>query len=389
MNFIVSKSGTIINVDLPTDAVYGENSTIAGNITDANGNLINGTYNITITINGIEYNVTVIDGSWNLTIPNTIVGLNTITVNYSGTNNYENSDLNIDFNVTKANTTININLPNNATYGGNSTINGNITDANGNLINGTYNIIVTINGVEYNVTVIDGLWSLTIPNTNVGIANVDISFPGNNNYNNATITTNYTVAPKNLGTKITITSTRNGNKITYKITLKDNQGNTLANQNISLTIAGKIVSLRINGQGIAQYTYTATKAGKYYANAAYNGLNTENIIYGHSSAKSNTISITKTNIKVYHVAKSAKTVKYHGKRYRVYYKTYYIKNYGILTGSKLFQKSLKGFTLSKISKTSNIKTNYNKTKKILKTSVKNLAYAKIAKIKIKFYKRIA
>ncbi|KZX15838.1 bacterial Ig-like domain protein [Methanobrevibacter cuticularis] len=388
VNFIVSKSGTIINIDLPSDAVYGENSTIAGNITDANGNLINGTYNITVTINGIEYNVTVIDGSWNLTIPNTIVGLNTITVTYSGDSNYENSDLNIDFNVTKANATININLPNNATYGGNSTINGTVTDANGNLVNGNYTITIIVNGTSYEVNVVNGLWTLTLPNNNAGNISIEAIFE-NNNYNKTTTTGTYLIKPANKNTVITITSSRNGNKITYKITLKDNQGNILANQNLSLTIAGKTVSLRTNGQGIAQYTYTATKAGKYYANAAYNGLNTENIIYGHSSAKSNTISITKTNIKVYHVAKSAKTVKYHGKRYRVYYKTYYIKNYGILTGSKLFKKSLKGFTLSKISKTSNIKTNYNKTKKILKISVKNLAYAKIAKIKIKFYKRIA
>ncbi|KZX16082.1 bacterial Ig-like domain protein [Methanobrevibacter cuticularis] len=239
------------------------------------------------------------------------------------------------------------------------------------------------------MTVIDGVWSLIIPNTSAGIANVDIFFSGNSNYNDAAIAANYTVAAKNLGTKITITSTRNGNKITYKITLKDSEGNILANQTISLAIAGKNVNVRTNSQGIAQYTFTATKAGKYYANAAYNGLNTENIIYGSSSAKSNTISITKTSIKIYLIKVSAKTVKYHGKRYRVYYKTYYIKNYGILTGSKLFQKSFKGFTLSKISKTSNIKTNYNKTKKILKTTVKNLAHAKIAKIKIKFYKRIA
>ncbi|WP_169805333.1 Ig-like domain-containing protein, partial [Methanobrevibacter cuticularis] len=304
------------------------------------------------------------------------------------TDKYTESETNITINVIKADINIGVNLPSNATYGGNSTISGNLTN-NGSLLDGTYNITVTINGVDYNVGVIDGVWSLTIPNTNVGIANVDIFFSGNNNYNNATIANSYTVAPKNLGTKITITSTRNGNKITYKITLKDNQGNILANQNLSLTIAGKSVTLMTNGQGIAQYTYTATKAGKYYANAAYNGLKTENIIYGSSSAKSNSISITKTSIKIYLIKVSAKTVKYHGKRYRVYYKTYYIKNYGILTGSKLFKKSLKGFTLSKISKTSNIKTNYNKTKKILKTSVKNLAYTKIAKIKIKFYKRIA
>ncbi|KZX14765.1 bacterial Ig-like domain protein [Methanobrevibacter cuticularis] len=387
VNFIVSKSGTIVNVDLPSDAVYGENSTIAGNIADANGNLINGTYNITVTVNGVDYNVTVIDGLWSLTIPNTIVGLNTITVTYSGDSNYENSDLNIDFNVTKANATININLPNNATYGGNSTISGTITDANGNLVNGNYTITIIVNGTSYDVNVVNGLWNLTLPNNNAGNVTVEAIFE-NNNYNKTTTNGTYLIKPANKNTTITITSTRNGNKITYKITLKDNQGNILANQNLSLTIAGKTVNLRTNSQGIAQYTYTATKAGKYYANATYNGLNTENIIYDSSSAKSNTISITKTSIKIYLIKVSAKTVKYHGKRYRVYYKTYYIKNYGILTGSKLFQKSLKGFTLSKISKTSNIKTNYNKTKKILKTSVKNLAHAKIAKIKIKFYKRI-
>ncbi|WP_169805342.1 Ig-like domain-containing protein, partial [Methanobrevibacter cuticularis] len=236
---------------------------------------------------------------------------------------------------------------------------------------------------------IDGLWSLTIPNTKSGLSNIDISFFGDNNYNNATIATNYTVNPKNLGTTITITSTRNGNKITYKITLKDSQGNILANQNLSLTIAGKTVSLRTNSQGIAQYTYTATKAGNYQANTAFNGLKTENIIYASSSGKSNTIKITKPTIYVYKTIPKAKKIRSKGKIYKVYTKIYYIKNTGILTGSKLYTKSFKGYTVNKILKTSNIKTNYNKAKKILKTSVNNLAYGKIAKIGIRWYKRIA
>ncbi|KZX16745.1 bacterial Ig-like domain protein [Methanobrevibacter cuticularis] len=368
----------------PNPAQIGENVTVSGVLANHTGiDFVN------VTVDGTLFNVTV-DGSgyWELNYTTNRSGTLDIVVSFSGNDNYTSFSNGSIFNVTKANVTININLPNNATYGGNSTINGNIT-SNGNLINGTYNIEVVIGDVVYNVTVIDGVWSLIIPNTSAGIANVDIFFSGNSNYNDAAIAANYTVAAKNLGTKITITSTRNGNKITYKITLKDSEGNILGNQTISLAIAGKNVNVRTNSQGIAQYTYTATKAGKYYANATYNGLNTENIIYGSSSAKSNSISITKTSIKIYLIKVSAKTVKYHGKRYRVYYKTYYLKNYGILTGSKLFQKSLKGFTLSKISKTSNIKTNYNKTKKILKTTVKNLAHAKIAKIKIKFYKRIA
>ncbi|WP_169805357.1 beta strand repeat-containing protein [Methanobrevibacter cuticularis] len=385
INNVFFKEETNINASV-NDTVYGENAIIVINATSNGRSIADGTY--TVILNGVEYNVTFTNGIGQVILSGLNAGEYNYTIIFNSTDKYIESETNITINVIKANVNIGVNLPSNATYGGNSTISGNLT-TNGSLLEGTYNITVTINGVEYNVTVIDGVWSLTIPNTNVGIANIDIFFPENNNYNNATIANSYTVNPKNLGTKITITSTRNGNKITYKITLKDNQGNILTNQNLTLTIAGKTVTLRTNSQGIAQYTFTATKAGKYYANAAYNGLNTENIIYGSSSAKSNSISITKTNIKVYHVAKSAKTVKYHGKRYRVYYKTYYIKNYGILTGSKLFQKSLKGFTLSKISKTSNIKTNYNKTKKILKTSVKNLAHAKIAKIKIKFYKRIA
>ncbi|WP_067258567.1 beta strand repeat-containing protein [Methanobrevibacter cuticularis] len=370
----------------PNPVSFGENVTISGVLANYTGISF-----VNVTVDGKLFTNVAVDGSgyWELNYTTNHTGTDLeVIVSFADNENYMGFSNVTNFNVTKANVTININLPNNATYGGNSTINGNIT-SNGNLINGTYNMTVIIDDVVYNVTVIDGVWSLIIPNTSAGIANVDIFFPGNSNYNDAAIAANYTVASKNLGTKITIISTRNGNKITYKITLKDSEGNILANQTLILAIAGKTVTVKTNSQGIAQYTYTATKAGKYYANATYKGLNTENIIYGSSSAKSNTISITKTSIKIYLIKVSAKTVKYHGKRYRVYYKTYYIKNYGILTGSKLFQKSLKGFTLSKISKTSNIKTNYNKTKKILKTTVKNLAYAKIAKIKIKFYKRIA
>ncbi|WP_169805373.1 hypothetical protein, partial [Methanobrevibacter cuticularis] len=176
---------------------------------------------VNVTVDGKLFTNVTVDGSgyWelNYTTNRTATDLEVI-VSFADNENYTGFSNVTNFNVTKANVTININLPNNATYGGNSTINGNIT-ANGNLINGTYNMTVIIDDLVYNVTVIDGVWSLTIPNTSAGIANVDMFFPGNSNYNDAAIAANYTVAAKNLGTKITITSTRNGNKITYKITL--------------------------------------------------------------------------------------------------------------------------------------------------------------------------
>ncbi|WP_157082515.1 beta strand repeat-containing protein [Methanobrevibacter cuticularis] len=385
INNVFFKEETNINANV-NDTIYGENATIVINTITNGQSIADGTY--TVILNGVEYNVTFTNGIGQVILSGLNAGEYNYTIIFNSTDKYTESETNITINVIKADINIGVNLPSNATYGGNSTISGNLT-TNGSLLDGTYNITVTVNGVDYNVTVTDGLWSLTIPNTNVGTANVNITFQ-NSNYNNATIATSYTVNPKNLGTKITITSTRNGNKITYKITLKDSQGNVLANQNLSLTIAGKTVTVRTNGQGIAQYTFTATKAGNYQANAAFNGLNTGNIIYASSSGKSNTIKITKTNIKVYKTIPSAKKIKSKGKIYKVYSKIYYIKNYGELTGSKTYTKYFKkGLILSKISKTKNIKTSYNKTKKILKIKVLNLAFGKIAKIKLKAYKRIA
>ncbi|WP_157082501.1 beta strand repeat-containing protein, partial [Methanobrevibacter cuticularis] len=182
-----------VNLDVTAnDVTYGDNITIVINATTPNGTaILDGIYEV--IINNITYNVTFVNGIGRVNITGLDANEYTYTILFKENNYYTESDDNVNFIVSKSGTIVNVELPSDAVYGENSTIAGNITDANGNLINGTYNITVTINGVEYNVTVIDGLWSLTIPNTKSGLSNIDISFFGDNNYNNATIATNYTV----------------------------------------------------------------------------------------------------------------------------------------------------------------------------------------------------
>ncbi|WP_157082556.1 beta strand repeat-containing protein, partial [Methanobrevibacter cuticularis] len=184
-----------VNLDITADdVIYGDNLTVVINATTPNGTaIIDGVYEV--IINNITYNVTFTNGVGRVNITGLDANEYTYTIVFKANSNYTESNNNVNFIVSKSGTIINVDLPTDAVYGENSTIAGNITDANGNLINGTYNITVTINGIEYNVTVIDGLWSLTIPNTKSGLSNIDISFFGDNNYNNATIATNYTVNP--------------------------------------------------------------------------------------------------------------------------------------------------------------------------------------------------
>ncbi|KZX14488.1 bacterial Ig-like domain protein [Methanobrevibacter cuticularis] len=363
----------------PNPVSIGENITVSGVLAN-----FTGITSVNVTVDGNFFTNVAVDGSgyWELNYTTNRIGTDLeVIVSFVGNDNYTSFSNVANFNVTKANATINISLPNNATYGENSTINGNITDVNGSLINGTYNITVTINGMDYNVTVVDGLWSLTIPNRNAGIANVNIFFSGNSNYNNATIATNYAVNPKNLGTTITITSTKNGNKITYKITLKDSEGNILANQTVTLAIAGKTVSLKTNGAGVVQYTFTAAKAGKYQATATYNGLRTTNIIYNKSTKKSSTVEVKASKIKIAKI--QGNSVK--KRSYKLYYKVYTIKNYGDLTGSRNFKKYFK-LQLKSTAKKGLVYLNYNKKAKLLKIFVKNLKAGKIVKVKLTFYK---
>jgi hypothetical protein len=372
----------LVNLNITADnPIYGENVTITINATTPNGtNILNGNY--IITINGQNYTVLFTNGIGTVTIPGLNGGDYSYNVIFNTNEFYMQNNNNIQFTVNKQNTTINVVPPTNSTYGGNSTITGNLTDNNGNLINGIYNITITVNGVEYNVTVTNGILNLIVPNNQAGNKNILVDFLGNLNYNSSTASSSYIVNVDKRGSVMTVTGTRNGNTITYKITLKDSKGNLITDQNISLTIKplNKVVVLKTNNQGIATYTIQISKDGQYTGTATFTGTTTTNINYTGTTTISNAITVqTKKSPAKIKITKKTTSSRL-SKKYKIYYKTYYIKNYGQTTGSKTYTKKIKG-TLKAVAKTSKIQYKY--TKKTLKTIVKNLAYNKIAKIKLK------
>ncbi|OQD58049.1 hypothetical protein MBBAR_30c00490, partial [Methanobrevibacter arboriphilus JCM 13429 = DSM 1125] len=259
-------------------------------------------------------------------------------------------------------------------------------------INTTSDVIIG-NTTYYGVNFLNGEAVLNYIIISPYSGDLEVVFVGNAEYNSA-VTYVPVVFKDLIGTKISLSSTKEGNKITVEGELKDINGNVLANQVVVLKLGDKSVNLKTNSKGVFNYTFTLSKAGNYYGSALYNGLNTSYVKYGSSIGKSNSITVNKAKLIVYTKVKSYTLVKKSGRRYRVSYKTYYVKNVGDLEGSKLYNKnflkkhSLGRYVLSKVSKSSNVKTSYNKVNNVLKFTVKNLKPLKISKIKMKGYRKV-
>jgi hypothetical protein len=180
---------------------------------------------------------------------------------------------------------------------------------------------------------------------------------------------------------------------------------TVANKNTGEKLSGKKVYFYVNGKqvgsattdkyGEARFVYKVPKTANYsvYAKSQKTTItnNTGKYTFKESTSVTKSLNVNKpltpAKIKIY----SKKITSKKTKKYKIYYITYSIKNYGEKTGSKTYTKSLKNllkkYELYKIQASKNIKYNYSKTSKILKTIAKNLAYNKIAKLRITVYRR--
>jgi hypothetical protein len=379
----------ITNSTISVDGVFniGNDINVRGVLVDNGGNLLAGV-NLNVVINGSAYTVTTgADGKWSLNFVPKNVGVFNVIVSWVGDETYFGFSNSTSFVVFKDDLVVNA-VVGNGSLGDTVIVRLSLNES----INTTSDVIIG-NTTYYGVNFLNGEAILNYTISSPYSGDLEVIFVGNNEYNSA-VTYVPVVFKDLIGTKISLSSTKNGNKITVKGELKDSKGNILANQVIVLKLGDKSVNLKTNSKGIFNYTFTLSKAGNYYATALYNGLNTSNIKYDSSIGKSNSITINKAKLMVYTKVKSYTVVKKYGKRYRVSYKTYFVKNVGDLEGSKLYNKhflkkhSLGRYVLSKISKSSNVKTNYNKVKNVLKFTVKNLKPLKTSKIKMKGYRKV-
>ncbi len=214
----------------------------------------NVTGDITILVNNKTYNGTIVNGSAIISLPDVPAGNHTMTIIYSGDDNYDpiakeeqleiaknildSSDIKVEIiNNTYGNTTVKIDLPEDAT--------GDITIAIGNK--------------TYNATIINGSAIIKLPDVPAGNHTMTITYSGDNNYNQTTIEETITIE------KATI----NPDDIEI-IVGEDPEGNTVItiiappsfNGNITLEIGGKNYTVEvINGTG--SLTIPKLPAGKY------------------------------------------------------------------------------------------------------------------------------
>ena len=269
---------------------------ITATLTDTTGNKL-ANQNITITAEDETFTLKTNDnGTITQTYTPKKVGTQTITATYSGDSQYINSTSTTNITVKKINTKLDLKVSNNTPIN-NTPINITVTltDTNGNKL-ANQNITIKLSDKTFTVkTNNNGVATQTYTPTTLGIQTITVTYKGDSQYINSTATTSITVKKINtkLSVKVSNSTPVNNTNITITATLTDTDNKAIANQNITLNVAGKTFNLKTNSNGVATQTYTPTKVEKQTISATYKGDSQ----YINSTATT-TITVQKINTKI-------------------------------------------------------------------------------------------
>ncbi|MBQ2653942.1 MAG: right-handed parallel beta-helix repeat-containing protein [Methanobrevibacter sp.] len=130
-----------------------------------------------------------------------------------------------------------------------------------------------------------------------GNVDLDVTYSGSSLYYRTTLSSDLQLSPTQTLTSISATGLTvnaiNAKTTIYKFTLKDNAGNALKDQSVSISFNGKIYTATSDGNGIVSFALPTAAAGKYAVTMAFTGDST----YKGSVATS-TINIVKQATKL-------------------------------------------------------------------------------------------
>ena len=256
--FNVTKLASTIDIAVDNIKV-GENAVISVALPeDATGEVI-------ISVNGKNYTVMTKYGMANVTISDLANGTYSVDVFYNGDDIYAPIKNSTAFTVSKVsdyNMTVDIA---DIVKGENATITVSVPE------DGTGSVIVTINGTDYNGTVVNGTAKVIIPGLDEGSYKVVTFYTGDNKYDsmivNGTITVN-----KNTRTTLIMDDVvkyfRGSQKLIAK--LVDGFGNPIANATVYFTINGKVYAKITDENGMASMGIGLVP-NEYKVNAVFNG----------------------------------------------------------------------------------------------------------------------
>ena len=256
--FNVTKLASTIDIAVDNIKV-GENAVISVALPeDATGDVI-------ISVNGKNYTVMTKYGMANVTISDLANGTYSVDVFYNGDDIYAPIKNSTAFTVSKVsdyNMAVDIA---DIVKGENATITVSVPE------DGTGSVIVTINGTDYNGTVVNGTAKVIIPGLDEGSYKVVTFYTGDNKYDsmivNGTITVN-----KNTRTTLIMDDVvkyfRGSQKLIAK--LVDGFGNPIANATVYFTINGRVYAKITDENGMASMGIGLVP-NEYKVSAVFNG----------------------------------------------------------------------------------------------------------------------
>ncbi|MDO5825714.1 MAG: Ig-like domain repeat protein [Methanosphaera sp.] len=276
--------------------------TITITLTDAKNNKVSN-QDILLNIAGINVTVkTNNNGSVTYKYTPTTLGKQTITATYKGNSHYNNSTKTTSITV-KTGTILTLTVSNVTPVNSTPiTITAILTDTNNNKL-ANRNITFTIDDKTYTTpTNNEGIATQTYTPTNPGKQTITAKYNGDSQHNSNTATATITV--KKINTKLTVNTSNttpiNNTQVNITATLTDTNGNKLAGQNITITIAGKTYTVKTDNNGVAIKSYTPTTLGKQTITATYKGDSKYN-----NSTSNTSITVKKINTKL--VVKASNT----------------------------------------------------------------------------------
>ena len=271
--FSVAKVDSIIDVAV-SDIKVGEDAVISVKLlSDATGS-------VTVTVNGKDYTETVVNGVANVKVADLKAGTYDVAVKYSGDNNYNAAVATSSFTVSKVDSTMDVTV-NDIVFGGDLIVDAVLPD------DATGEVVITVNGVDYHVSIENGKATGTISGLAAGDYTVAIKYVGDDKYIGVEVAENVNVAKAQPVLGVVIADVDYGNGFVIEATLTGVNGAPLSG-NVIVTVAGKEYAVKVtDGKGIA--TGDKLAAGTYGFAAVWAGDDNYNIVTENGDFKVNKV----------------------------------------------------------------------------------------------------
>ena len=213
---------------------------------------------VSIDVNGTVYTAEVADGTASIVIPDLPYGQYAFDVVYGGDDKYKTRTAKVTFNVNKYATSMKA-TARTVKVGDDVTVNVALaSDATGD-------VIITIDGVDYNATVADGIASVVLSNLPAGQYSLGVKYSGDDKYKNQSTTVKFNVNKYSVRMKATAKYYADGDYAIVSTTLSDD-----ATGNVTVEVNGKSYIANVV-DGSALIAIPKLAAGNYTLDVKYSG----------------------------------------------------------------------------------------------------------------------